>query len=244
MKQIWSIFFILLPLFGNCQCDFLSGTFFTDADIEEFIESNINCKTVYNINCVGSDIINLTLLSHFDTIQQLSIRANSRIKNLSFLDNIVISNSLSLEYLDSLNTLSKFYSEQPENFSLSSCTLIDSIQLTNSQYNSLNFYSDQLNIIVDKSIRVNVITLSHNVEIHTTNAVIARQSLFQSNPNYASFNSLSSDFKLDTLTTLQIVGLDYFSSEGFPDSMVCKSFSMGSIKNLNCDGFENKAAFF
>jgi hypothetical protein len=244
MRIKLSIVFLLISFISFGQCDQQSITFNTNEELEEFIMSNPDCNSVLGINISGPDITNLALFSFFDTIYHLSISNNPRLKNLDFLNNVEVVSTISLESLDSLESLSKFYDSQPYNFHIGSCPKIKSINLTRSHYNSVTLQTPDVEVLAAYKIYIASFNLSHNVILHTEEQIKVNQIWLQGATEYTSFTSLTDDINFDTLTNLQIGGYDHFSSEGFPDSMVCKSFSMGSIKNLNSSGFENKTAFF
>jgi len=162
---------------------------------------------------------------------------------LDFFNSVEVVSSISLWSLDSLEFLSKFYSTQPLNIHISGCPLLQSINLTRGEYNSVSLQNPDLEIFANENTSIEFLSLSYNVKLHPQNKIDINQIWLQNATSYTSFASLVADFNLDTLTTLLIAGYDHFSSKGFPDSMFCKNFSLEGIKNLNYSGFENKQAF-
>ncbi|MFT6337194.1 MAG: hypothetical protein ACJATI_003956 [Halioglobus sp.] len=234
----------LLPFIVSSQCDEQNLYFSSDSEIESFIEINSDCKTIFSVTLTGPDITNLALMSFFDTIHNLIIYNIPAVKDLEFLEKTEVLSSISLLSLDNIESLSKFYDSQPYNFHIISCPKIKSVNLSNDYYNNVTFHSPNLDVLVFDQIDIASFDISNNVIIHTLEKININQMWLQNATSYTSFASLATVFNLDTLVNLQIVAYDQFSSEGFPDSMVCRGFSMSGIKNLNCDGFENKTAFF
>ena len=206
---------------------------------------NPECNTILNLEIYGPDIINLALLSNFDTIEYLTISHNSTISNLDFLETVEISSGISLQSLDKLVFLSKFEEKQPKNLNIYNCPLLTAIELKEEYYNNISLQNLNLEVTVKHDICIGHLILSQNVSFNSLAEVKVSQLKIHNATEYKSFTSITNDFSLDTLTSLQIWGTqDTFNSEGFPDSMVCRSFEIAGLNNLDVSGFENKTAFF
>lgn len=193
----------------------------------------------------GPDISDLALFSFFDTIKSLSISNIGIIKDLDFLDTVEVPQSISLSFLENLKSLSKFKQNQPTGLHISNCPLLNAVELTEEYYNYISLQSPNLEATVKHDISIGYLTLSQNVSFNSLAEVKVSQLNLHNATEYKSFTAITNDFRIDTLTTLQIWGTqDTFSSEGFPDSMVCRSFEIAGFNNLDVSGFDNKTAFF
>ncbi|MFT6337917.1 MAG: hypothetical protein ACJATI_004684 [Halioglobus sp.] len=230
---------------ATSQCDQFSYYFSSDSELKDFIDMNPECNTIPKLEIAGPDITNLALLSHFDTIGSLTISHNSTISNLDFLETIEVSRGISLQSLDNLESLSKFEEVQTQSLNIYNCPLLNAFELTGEYYNNISLQSPNLEATVKHDISIGHLTLSQNVSFNSLAEVKVSQLKLHNATKYKSFTAITNNFRIDTLTTLQIWGAqDTFNSEGFPDSMVCRSFEIAGFNNLNISGFESKTAFF